>query len=505
MSEYTPQPKDDAKNGSECVLQGVMSCTLPRLVISSTSGGGGKTMLSLGLARHLRNAGHAVLPIKKGPDYIDAAWLAAAAGRPASNLDPYVLDAAGLRAQLANARQSLIADSEQPHAFAVIEGNRGLFDGMDVSGSCSTATLARDLSAPILLTLNVTKMTRTVAALLQGLAGFEKGLHFAGVILNRTGSARHADYIRRSIEEYTDFEVLGELPRQQKNLLPERHMGIASLKGDSLSESAEETLDSLAGFVSANVDVDKIVSKASLAPDLEAGPFWRTPVAAPKERPAIGYVRDACLWFYYRENLEALERAGARLVRLSLFDAEPWSFSGSDALDAVYFGGGFPEDYLDQLSASPRLKELALMAEQGLPVYAECGGLMVLARSISKDGRKWPMANVLPVDIVVDKRPKGLGYVQGEVLHDTPFYPKGFALQGHEFHYSLADAGTMKPEDAALKLTRGTGLNNGLDAVVSNAVWGSYTHIFAPAVPSWAARFCELAAQWHNAHSPKQN
>ncbi len=454
-------------------------------------------MLSLGLARLLRNKGYAVLPVKKGPDYIDAAWLSGASGHPATNLDPYLLDGAGLRAQLANAKESILAEDEQARALAVIEGNRGLFDGMDISGSCSTATLARELDTPVLLTINVTKMTRTVAAILQGLAGFEKGLRFAGVVLNRTGSSRHADYIRRSIEAYTDFEVLGELPRQKKNLLPERHMGIASWAGDSLSDTAEETLETLAAFVSAHVDCDKIIAKARTAPPLIAGPFWQTPAANPDIRPVIGYVRDACLWFYYRENLEALERAGARLVQLSLFDAKGWNWSGPDALDAVYLGGGFPEDFLEELSKSQRLTELAREAQSGLPVYAECGGMMVLARSITKDGRKWPMGSVLPADIETDVRPQGLGYVQGQLLRDTPFYPRGFVLQGHEFHYSRAVAGSMNPDDAVLKLAKGKGLSSGLDAMVQGNAWGSYTHIFAPVIPSWAETFCSLALQRH--------
>ena len=458
-------------------------------------------MLSLGLARLLRNKGYAVLPVKKGPDYIDAAWLSGASGHPATNLDPYLLDGAGLRAQLANAKESILAEDEQTRALAVIEGNRGLFDGMDISGSCSTATLARELDTPVLLTINVTKMTRTVAAILQGLAGFENGLRFAGVVLNRTGSSRHSDYIRRSIEAYTDFEVLGELPRQKKNLLPERHMGIASWAGDSLSDTAEETLETLAAFVSAHVDCDKIIAKARTAPPLAAGPFWQTPALHPDVRPVIGYVRDACLWFYYRENLEALERAGAKLVQLSLFDARGWNWSGPDALDGVYLGGGFPEDFLEELSSSPRLKELAGQARSGLPVYAECGGMMVLARSITKDGKKWPMGNVLPADIETDTHPQGLGYVQGQLLKDTPFYPRGFVLHGHEFHYSRAIAGSMNPDDAVLKLSRGKGLNKGLDALVQGSAWGSYTHIFAPVIPSCAETFCSLALQRHKSRT----
>ncbi len=471
---------------------GPESFVLPRLVISSISGGGGKTMLSLGLCRALRERGRAVLPLKKGPDYIDAAWLSAAAGCPASNLDPYLLDGCGLRAQLGHARRTLINADRLDSCVAIIEGNRGLFDGLDVSGSCSTSHLARELAAPVLLTINVTKMTRTCAALLQGLAGFEKGLRFAGVVLNRTGSSRHATYLRQSIEAYTDFAVLGELPRLRVNLLPERHMGIASFRGEELSDEAESVFARLASFVRDNVDIDSVLDKAAWAPPLTARPFWP---AQRREagRCRIGYVRDQCLWFYYRENLEALERQGAELIRLSLFDQEPWPFQGEKALDAVYLGGGFPEDYLDALRANPRLAQLAEQCRAGLPVYAECGGLMVLARSIVNQEERWPMAGVLPVDIAFGKKPRGLGYVRGRTITDTPFYPAGLDVRGHEFHYSHALDGSMDKAAAVLRLERGLGLNNGCDALVSGRTWGSYTHIFAPVLPAWAENFVNLA------------
>ncbi len=463
---------------------------LPRLLVSSSSGGGGKTLLSLGLARALRRLGHALLPLKKGPDYIDAAWLSAAAGRPASNLDPFFLDAKGLRAQLAHAAATTLTEEEQPRALALIEGNRGLYDGLDVEGTCSTATLARAVQAPVILTLNATKMTRTAAALLQGLVRFEEGLSFAGVVLNRTGGPRHAAYLRRSIERYTDLKVLGVLPRLAENLLPERHMGIASFLGDRLSETAERRLERLGDFIAENVDLDLAAEAARKAPDLPAASFWAKPPVKLPDPPVIGYVRDSCLWFYYRENLEALEREGATLARLSFFDEAPWP-----ELDALYLGGGFPEDALEELVRSPRLAQLADLARGGLPVYAECGGLMVLARSLVREGRRFPMAGVLPVDIEICPRPQGLGYVQGTVRKETPFYPEGLELTGHEFHYSRALPEGLVPADACLGLSRGKGLRDGLDALVTGRTWGSYTHIFAPVLPRWAERLCGLALE----------
>ena len=469
------------------------ACGLPRLAVSSLSGGGGKTLLSLGLAGALTERGLEVVPFKKGPDYIDAAWLAAAAGRPSTNLDPFFLGPDRLRSLFVH-QASRTASPEalaEGRCLAVVEGNRGLYDGMDLEGSCSTASLARDLDAPVLLSLNATKMTRTAAALVQGVMGFEKGLRFAGVVLNQVGRSRHGSYLRACIEKYTDMPVLGELPRLAENPLPERQMGIASLLGDRLSETCESALAILKDHVRGHVDVDRVAEAARTAGRLEGvAPFWDGEPAVPADPPVIAVVRDASLWFYYRENLEALERAGAKLAFVSLLDGGPWDFGG---IDAVYLGGGFPEDYLDALSRSPRLAELASEARRGLPVYAECGGFMILSRAIAKEGRSYPMAGLLPVDIDVFPRPRGLGYVEAVVEKDNPFHPRGLRLRGHEFHYSSASpAGT----DAALRLEKGTGMGHGRDGLLAGAVWGSYTHIFAPAVPTWAGRFADAARKW---------
>lgn len=472
---------------------------LPRLIVTSTCGGGGKTLLSLGLAGALAARGLDVLPFKKGPDYIDAAWLSAAAGRPSTNLDPFFLPGDRLVSLFAHHAGRCLPEGaiEKGNAVALIEGNRGLYDGLDVAGTCSTSTLARDLGTPVVVSLNATKMTRTAAAILQGLTHFEKGLTFAGVVLNQVGRSRHGRYLRQCIETYTDLPVLGELPRLPENPLPERHMGIASFLGDRLSDTAESVLGVLRSYIADNVDVDKILDAARSAAPLEhIKPFWQGEPAHFDTPPVIGYVRDACLWFYYRENLEALERAGARLRRLSFADETPWNFTGpGEKIDAVYLGGGFPEDYLDELAASPRLSELAAASRQGLPVYAECGGFMVLSRSITRNGKRSPAAGVLPVDIEMHRRPVGLGYVTGETVRETPFYPAGLTLRGHEFHFSSV-LPSSDISDPCLRLSKGSGFGKGTDALQIGNTWGSYTHIFAPILPEWAAGLVRLARTW---------
>lgn len=536
-----------------------------RICISALSGGGGKTLLSLGLARAFSRQGLAVQPFKKGPDYIDAAWLSLAAGRQASNLDPYFLPPARLRALFRHVMERSGA------RLALLEGNRGLFDGMDVRGSCATAELARTLDCPVLLSLDCTKMTRTAAALVAGVRNFEPGLRLAGVVLNQVASARHEGILREAITTYTDVPVLGAIPRLRENPLPERHMGLASLCGDELSPQAQEILEKLADVVRDHVDMERVLALADDLPALPEEPdFWDEaawagegavapsgagrsaachagmasaagageareavmaagtlsgralqttvpekpqadsaagmvagaclpraccPADSPEPAPRIGYVRDRALWFYYEENLEALRRAGAELVRLSLLDDASWP-----ELDGLYLGGGFPEDWARELASSPHLARLATLAGEGLPIYAECGGFMVLASALERDGQRWPMSGIFPVETRFCPKPQGLGYVRADVVLPNPYFPQGSVLRGHEFHYSLCHepAAVSGRLEHALRLRKGTGMGrdaegHGRDGLVSGRVWAAYCHIFAPAVPEWAPRFVDLA------------
>ncbi|WP_165078522.1 MULTISPECIES: cobyrinate a,c-diamide synthase [unclassified Desulfovibrio] len=512
----------------------------PRLCVSAASGGGGKTLLCLGLARAICGVGLSVKSFKKGPDYIDAAWLGRAAegagGTPATNLDPFFLDGPELVRLFARSMEAggeaagtASAPAGAPR-LGLIEGNRGLYDGLDTAGSCSTARLARILDCPLLLCLNAAKMTRTAVALLSGLIGFEPGLRFCGVVFNRVGSPRHEAALRRMVEAHLELPVLGALPRLGRDPLPERHMGITST-GGSLSAEADALLDELATLVRAHVDVDAVLAAARGAPPLpgveaeNAGetasrcamaPHISGPSGAPagapespKIRPRIGYARDAAFWFYYPENLAALTDAGAELVPLALVDAPESEAPLWDTLDGLYLGGGFPEDYLPQLSGSPLLARVAALARAGLPVYAECGGLILLSRGMERDGTFWPLGGVLPLRAVWTPRPQGLGYVEGTVRAANPFFPVGLVLRGHEFHYSRCarEAGAPLP---ALELSRGSGTGEPAakgkqagDGVVSGNTWGAYTHIFAPAVACWAPNFVAAAAAWRGARGQR--
>ena len=517
---------------------------MPRLCISALSGGGGKTLLSLGLTHALAALGHTVKAFKKGPDYIDAAWLAMASGRPATNLDPYMLEPDQLKALFVHAMYKTQAQTGSNEVLGVIEGNRGLYDGMDVSGSCSTAELARVLACPIILSINCTKMTRTTAALVHGMTTFESGLNFAGVVLNQVGTTRQEALLRKVVEEYTDVRVLGVLPRLKENPLPERHMGIASC-GDALSPQARAVLETLGSFVGQHVDLDAVMAAARTADAAAGSPlpgsaaeaadqFWSVASPSPAAstaapdatvpRPRIAYVRDSALWFYYEENLEALERAGAELVRLEIVgpNAGQWPVprgsglhSAVGEIDGLYLGGGFPEDCAEALSSSPHLRELAAWADAGLPMYAECGGFMLLSQGIERDGKLWPMSGIFPVVAQFCPKPQGLGYVRGTVTAANPFYPQGMEIMGHEFHYSRCRWEGPAPAHG-MCLRKGQGMGQGkepgmdatsagpdatkkgqnIDGLLRHNVWASYTHIFAPSIPCWASNFVAAARRF---------
>lgn len=453
----------------------------PRIILAGLSGGAGKTIVTLGLTRAWRRMGRGVRPFKKGPDYIDAAWLGLAAGAEAVNLDTHLMPDGTMRA--------LFCEKMRDAKCAIIEGNRGIFDGRDERGSLSTAELARMLKTPIVLVLDCTKMTRTAAAIIHGVNSFEKDLRLSGVILNRTASSRHRTNLRRCIELYTDVPVVGALPRLKHNPIPERHMGLWSNQEMAGPASQEAVLDLLADTIQGGVDDELLWGVAQAAPAWEhdATSIWPEP--AGDDRVRIGVVRDAAFWFYYPENIEALERAGAEIVEVSLLADDDWPW-----LHGLYIGGGFPETQAAALSANERARgRVRAMAEAGMPIYAECGGLMYLARELELEDGVYPMAGVFDVRTKLCPKPQGLGYVEATVVAENPFLPVGAALKGHEFHYSTCLRDRHRNLPFVLELGYGSGLEDGRDGMLANNVYAAYTHIHALGVPEWAPRFVAAA------------
>ncbi len=450
----------------------------PRVVIAGLSGDSGKSLVSLGLIRHLVQRGMRVAPFKKGPDYIDAAWLGLAAGAPGRNLDTFLMDSATV--QRAFAAGAVGAD------VAVIEGNRGLYDGMTARGDHATAVLARLLRAPVILVVKVSKVTRTAAAMVLGCQALDPELNLAGVILNEVGTARQEAVIRKAVRDATGIPVVGAIPRLRGQHLPTRHLGLVTA---SEHGSADEVLEHLAEVTAAHVDTEAVLSIASTAPPLPP-PLEAPGTAVEGPRVTIGGLRDKAFSFYYPENLEALERAGARLVFVS-----PLTDPELPGVDALYAGGGFPEVYPEGLASNePLRRAIAAQVADGLPVWAECGGLMYLARSIHQNGARYPMVGVLPFAVEQTRRPQGHGYVRAVVDGTNPYLPVGLGIRGHEFHYSRVVADPSVPQFPTVwHLERGAGVGGGRDGVSVGSVFASYTHLHALGTPEWAPALVRMA------------
>jgi len=451
-----------------------MQLRTPRLVVAGLSGDGGKTLVSLGLCRALADRGRVVQAFKKGPDYIDAAWLAAATGRPCRNLDPFLME------EEAIGRAVMAASGAD---FLLVEGNRGLFDGVDAAGSHSTATLAKILGAPVVLVINVTKMTRTAAAAVLGSIHLDEDLDLAGVILNRVGTARQERVIREAIETATGVPVVGAIPRLRgEDPLPGRHLGLVTAVEHP---RRDEGISRAAAAVADHVDLELIESIAASAPEVM---LEVADVLPGRARVTIGYFSDQAFSFYYPENLEALEAAGARLVAVS-----PSSDAALPEFDGLYIGGGFPEVHAARLADNRGFAQsVKAQIDNGLPVYAECGGLMYLARELRVGDAVYPMSGVLDLAIEQTERPQGHGYETVVIDRENPFYPVGTELRGHEFHYSkIYSGGDLARTVAAV--TRGSGAGNGRDGIVAGRVWASYLHIHASATPLWTAGFLASA------------
>lgn len=452
----------------------------PRITIAALKGGSGKTVVSLGLTAAWRKKGYRVAPFKKGPDFIDAQWLALAAGRPCHNLDPFMMSGEQiLQSFLTN---SLDAD------LSLIEGNRGLFDGLDLDGCCSTAELGKLLKSPVILIVDVTMSTRTVAALVLGCQRFDEDLGIAGVLLNRVAGARQETLVRDSIERYCGIPVIGSVPKL-KNLFPERHMGLVPHQE---RDHAAKALAWARETVEKNIDLDALWNLAhdATCPEMEIHiqEEGRRAIST-GEPPRIGVVRDRSFWFYYPENLDQLRALGARLVEINAITDRDLP-----EVDALYIGGGFPETQARALADNRGFRNsLKERIEGDLPVYAECGGLLYLGETLLVEGVHYPMVGALPLGFVMEKRPQAHGYTILEVSRENPYYPVGDVLKGHEFHYSrplITDATRIS---TVFKVTRGRGLDGFQDGLVKKNLLATYTHIHAAGNPFWGRNFLRAA------------
>ncbi len=444
------------------------------VVIAGLAGGSGKSVVAVGITAALARLGHKVVPFKKGPDYIDAGWLQLAAGRKCYNLDPYLM----AQASIVDSFAFRSAGAER----VIVEGNRGLFDGVNADGGYSTADLAVTLNLPIVLVVDCTKTTRTVAALVLGCQKFDERLDIRGVILNQIATKRQRLLVTEAVEKYTGIPVLGAVPRLQRDIFPMRHLGMVPHQEYG---NSEEALAYLVELVTANVDLVRF--EAMMAPLADEAVVEGEERSAVQPLVRIGVLRDAAFQFYYSENLEALERAGAELVYINAMHD-----TGLPEIDGLYIGGGFPETGAQELAANTGFrKSIKKAADQGLPIYAECGGLIYLGTSIVVDNEEFPLVNVFPVRFAMAKKPQAHGYTTFRVDRENAFYGIGEVVKGHEFRYSKILEWRGTDEQLVLQMERGIGFINGRDGLVHNNVLALYTHVHADGTPEWADKFVQ--------------
>lgn len=451
---------------------------MARIFISAAHKSSGKTTISIGLCAALTQNHLQVRAFKKGPDYIDPLWLSRATGQPCHNLDFYTMS----HDEILTTYHRQSADGD----ISLIEGNKGLYDGLDLDGSNSNAALAKLLRTPVVLVIDARGMTRGIAPLILGYQQFDEHVNIAGVILNQLGGSRHEKKLRAVIEHYTDVPVLGAVHRNRELEILERHLGL--IPSNEIA-SAEQQIKRLGEIAAQQIDLDRLLGIAATAPTLPTVTTPATETVRPTPGVRIGIARDAAFGFYYPGDLEQLEASGAQLV---FFDA--LHDKALPEIDGLFIGGGFPETQMQALQENVSLRQAIRNAiEQGLPCYAECGGLMYLARSLTWGEQTCEMVGVIPGDIVMHERPQGRGYIQLQQTknHPWPITDPAQVIAGHEFHYSALEntPGDLK---YAYAVKRGVGIDGIHDGIVINNLLACYAHLRDTTQSPWARAFVEF-------------
>ena len=458
------------------------------VLISAAHKSSGKTTISVGLCAALSDQGQVVQPFKKGPDYIDPMWLSQASRRDCFNLDPYLMTPQQITTCFAS--HAAAAD------ICIVEGNKGLYDGLALDGSNSNAALAQLLDLPVVLVLDARGMTRGIAPLILGYQAFDSRIRIAGVILNQLGGARHESKLRAVIEHYTDVPVLGAIAHDPRLALIERHLGL--MPNHELDDAVQH-VRAMGELVAQQVDLSRVRQVAQSAGPLAPAPSPQNVLplagaivtAAPLAPIRVGVARDKAFGFYYPDDLLALEQAGALIVPVdTLQDTQ------LPELDGLFIGGGFPEMFMPHLQANTAMRSSIRTAiEAGLPVYAECGGLMYLARTLRWKDETYDMVGAIPADVVMHARPVGRGYVELQATDDAPWTaissPTQINVRGHEFHYSSLE--NIAPDlKFAYRVLRGHGVDGQRDGIVYRNVVASYAHLRNGAGSSWAEAFASF-------------
>ncbi len=452
---------------------------MSHLLISAAHKSSGKTTVSIGLTAALRSMGKQVQTFKKGPDYIDPMWLGRAANRHCYNLDFYTMQ----ESEIVSKFEQHMVDAE----IGLIEGNKGLYDGLDLDGSNSNAALANLLGAPVVLVIDSRGMTRGIAPLVLGYQQFDKDINIQGVIFNQVGGSRHESKLRAILEHYTDVRVLGAIHKDEKLNIDERHLGLIPSNEEN---HADQKIRYIEQRIQEQVDLDQLISisNSAKAPTRTANITLENKQATSKSIK-IGIFRDEAFGFYYPDDLESMQQYGAQIIEInSLHDTH------LPEIDGLFIGGGFPETQMQAMHANAALRAAVKEAiENGLPTYAECGGLMYLSRSISWKDEKYDMADVIQGDIIMENTPQGRGYIQ---LQETTQHPwdsnrKLETVFAHEFHYSRL-SNLDAHYDYAYKVLRGTGIDGAHDGLIYKNLLANYGHLRNTSSHEWVKRFIDF-------------
>jgi len=450
-----------------------------RVLISAAHKSSGKTTVSIGLCAALKARGHSVQPFKKGPDYIDPMWLTQASGRACRNLDLYLMSS-----------QEVISTFEQNSSeFNLVEGNKGLYDGLALDGSNSNAALARVLKLPVVLVIDARGMTRGIAPLILGYQAFDPEINIAGVILNNLGGSRHEAKLREVIVHYTNVPVIGAIQHDERLMIVERHLGL--MPSNESNESANR-VSILGQAIESQVDLDKLIQISKFETD-EISLKKSVVTFTEKQKIKIGVARDRAFGFYYADDIDSMSALGAEIIPFDTLNDTQLPH-----VDALFIGGGFPEIFAAELEKNSAMRmEIYKAIEMGMPVYAECGGLMYLSRQITYQGKIHSMVGAIPGDIVMHQKPIGRGYVnlKEDSQHLWPHSKlTSNPIRGHEFHYSSLEHLPINSK-FAYKVERGHGIDGKNDGYIYKNLLASYAHLRSVGGCDWVPRFINFIKQ----------
>ena len=461
---------------------------MQRLLISAAHKSSGKTTLTIGLCAALHARGLRVQSYKKGPDYIDPMWLSRASHRDCHNLDFQTMSDDEMLATIVHYSK----DSD----ITIIEGNKGLFDGVAIDGSNSNAAVAELTKTPVILVIDTLGMTRGIAPLLLGYQAFKKEIIIAGVILNKVGGPRHEQKLRDVINQYTDIPVIGAVPRLDELNITERHLGLIP---SNEATNTNEVISKIAQIIEKHVDLDLLIKISALAEALPQTNFK----LFNDEKPItlkVGIARDAAFGFYYPGDLNAFRAEGVELIEFDTLNDKTLP-----SVDALFIGGGFPESWMNELEANVSLRQqIKDSIESGLPVYAECGGLMYLSKSISWNGKQSQMVGAIDSDIVMNKRPQGRGYVSLKQTKNALWPNKmpdnaNIEIPAHEFHYSgFKNSAELDSNDNmkfAYEMKRGSGITGNHDGLIYKNLLANYAHLRDTSRYHWVSSFVKFIRQ----------